>query len=140
MCDQFNKLGIISQAEFENQRNENVGGEEEDRHEVANNNDDDLQFELDETADKRGKEEAVNTDRDTNTEQQRSSSASTKPTTPKKITESTTSIERDSLYWLESNARFYPVPIRPNNTVKQNYPVSCNGEKPGTLFLFVHYM
>ena len=44
--DQFKKVGVISQAEFENQRGERVGGDEE-RHQVATN-DDDLQFELDE--------------------------------------------------------------------------------------------
>lgn len=114
LSDQFNKLGIISQAEFENHQRstESVGGEEE-RHEVAN---DDLQFELDESDKK-----------ETTLEQEQQPAESTidnhhlhsKPTTPKKITES--SIERESLYWLESNARFYPVPIRPN-TAQQNCP------------------
>ena len=134
--DQFKKVGVISQAEFENQRGERVGGDEE-RHQVATN-DDDLQFELDEPEpDKKPKSTESDSCSGPGTHASPSKPISNSPapdscqskpivrSLPKNIDHGNSSRkERDDLYWLERSARFYPVPIRHVSPLKPLTPVS----------------
>ncbi len=125
LSSQFNKLGVISQAEFENQRSEKMDNVKE-RHDVADEvphevtdkgrhgvtDEDDLQFELDENANTVAKDTIDSTPIN---EVNRSMPV----TSPKHIDNSCNQRERESLYWLDNSARFYPVPIRPHpNIVK----------------------
>ncbi len=103
MTGQFNKLGIISRAEFESREGE--------RHGVAGN-EDDLQFDLDDS-DRPSEDVPVDP---AHPPANTSSDISSKPCPSK---DGGVVQERDSLYWLENSARFYPVPIRPHsNTAK----------------------
>ena len=122
LSDQFNKLGVISQAEFENQRCDKVGTIEE-RHEVAN--EDDLQFELDDT-DKSNTAVAKDTvcpaPANDGNHLSDHSKLSVKVTSPKHIDNTSNQRERESLYWLDNSARFYPVPIRPHPNIVKHLP------------------
>ena len=116
--DKYNKLGVISQTEFENQRGENIVTGE--RHMVAKN-EDDLQFQLDETESEHKESEPGKTETQTETSTPDSHTSKPKSETnkeslkssPREIQNPNTEHEVKSLYWLETSARFYPVPIQP---------------------------
>lgn len=130
--DKYNKLGVISQTEFENQRGENIVTGE--RHMVAKN-EDDLQFQLDETESEHKESEPGKTETqtetstpDSHTSKPRSESQTNKESlksSPREIQNPNTEHEGKSLYWLETNARFYPVPIRPQKQAPLSKHTTC---------------
>ena len=119
VVSQFNKLGIISRAEFESQRGEG------ERHGVAGN-EDDLQFDLDDS-DKPSEDVPVDPAQPPANTGSDDSSSESKPRPSQGTVDGGVATKRDNLYWLENSARFYPVPIRPqSNTAKPVAKVTLN--------------